>query len=271
MNKFIILIILAVLVFLMFSLSSKEEQLEVHFLDVGQGDAILIRTPQGQNILIDAGPDNLVLSELAKVLPWWDRKIDYVIISHYHADHYIGLVDILNKYQVGHILTTAHQPDDWFYDFYQGELFRHQLTETIVEAGEKFILADDLYWQVLLADSHHEDFNDSSLVTRFTYGQVDFLFMGDLPASGEEHILQQNLILESEFLKIGHHGSKYSSSQGFLQTVNPKVCIIQSGLDNKFGHPHAEAIQRMGQVGCQIRDTQNQGTISLFSDGKIIY
>ena len=133
------------------------------------------------------------------------------------------------------------------------------------------MLTDDLSWQVLSADDYHEDFNDNSLVIRLSYGQTDFLFTGDLPITGEEHILQQDFILQSEVLKVGHHGSRYSSGQEFLQAISPQICVIQSGLDNKFGHPHPEVVFKMEQLGCQIKDTQKDGVVSLFSDGSFIY
>lgn len=253
---------------LFFSLTKKETSLVVNFLDVGQGDAILIRTPQGQNILIDGGPDNILLSEVAKVLPWWERKIDYLIITHFHADHMMGFIEVLNKYEVDNILVTSHQPDDFLYNIWTKALGEHNLEPTIVEAGERLILEEDLYWQVLLADDYHEDHNDNSLVIRLSFKEIDFLFMGDLPTKQEGKILAHNFIIQSEVIKVGHHGSKYSSGPEFLNKVKPALCIIQSGLDNKFGHPHQEAVDRFNEIGCQIKDNQLAGTITVLSDGQ---
>lgn len=265
--KYIMAVALILLV-LIFSTYRKEDNLRVGFLDVGQGDAIIVRTPRGQNILIDGGPDNRLLSQLADFLPWWERKIDYLVISHYHADHLVGLIELLNKYKVEHILVTAHGPSpDFLYQTWQRALAEHKLTPSIVRAGQKFIISDDLYWQILSADSDHKDYNENSLVIRLTYGQVDFLLMGDLPAAGELKLLEQGWPLESEVLKVGHHGSKYSSSADFLQRVKPELCLIESGLDNKFGHPHRETMDRLAKVACQIFNTQN-GTIKVRSDGQ---
>ncbi len=113
--KIIIFLVLLVTLFLFFGLNKQNNFLQVYFLDVGQGDAILIRTPDNKNILIDGGPDNKLLGELGAVLPWWDRQIDYLIISHYHSDHITGLIELLNHYQVKEILTTAHQPTSAFF------------------------------------------------------------------------------------------------------------------------------------------------------------
>lgn len=269
--KIIFISIFLLLIFLLFNLSGDSDQLEVYFLDVGQGDAILIRTPQGQNILIDGGPDNILLYELSRVLPWWDRTIDYMIISHYHADHYMAFPEILNKYQVKNILVTAHQSDDLLYNVWQEYLIEKGISSQVVEVGEVFKINDNLSWQIITADSSHEDFNDNSLVVRLSYKEIDFLFTGDLPSTGEDKILELEFVLESEVLKVGHHGSRYSSGQEFLNQVRPSLCIIQSGQDNKFGHPHQEAIERMRLVGCQIKNTQDLGTISLKTDGYNIY
>jgi len=266
--KSIFLAVILSLGFLIYSLNFKAENLEVYFLDVGQGDAILIRTPEGQNIVIDGGPDNFLLYELGQSLPWWDRTIDYLVISHYHADHYMGFPELLKKYKVKNILVTAHEPDDLLYSVWQGVLAEYNLDPTIVEVGETFVVNDELSWQVLLADDSHEDFNDNSLVVRLSYNEVDFLFMGDLPISGEEKLLSLGFDLKSEVLKVGHHGSKYSSGEAFLAAVEPKICVIQAGIDNKFNHPHKEAIERLKQVNCQVENTQDKARFKIISDGK---
>ena len=237
-------------------------------MDVGQGDAILIRTPSGHNILIDGGSDNFLLHQVAQELPWWETKIDYLVITHYHADHMMGLMELLNKYQVKEILVTAHQPvEDLLFQEWQAALAKHNLKSSVVALGETWKLSDDLSWQVISADSHHEDYNDNSLVLKLNYKEVSILLTGDLPSTEEVNVLKNNFDLRSEILKVGHHGSKYSSAIEFLQAIQPEICIIQSGLDNRFGHPHQEALSRLGELDCQILDNQQQGTIRIFSDG----
>lgn len=271
MNKSIVFIIILIISLgLLFTLNSEDQSLEVHFLNVGQGDAILIRTPDQQNILIDGGEDNRLLSEIADVLPWWERTIDYVVITHYHADHLMGLMELLHKYKVKEVLVTNHQPDDFLYHTWLNASEDYNLEPTLVQAGEKFVLSDDLLFQILIADDYHEDYNDNSLVLRLSYKNIDYLFMGDLSTEGEAKLLNSDLILESEILKVGHHGSKYSSSLEFLQAVKPELCIIQSGQDNKFGHPHAVALSRLEAAGCNIRNTQSHGRISTFTNGLVV-
>ncbi len=263
MNKKLILIFILIILIILFFSIKPDNNLAVHFLDIGQGDAILIRTPDGQNILIDGGPDNLLLHQVAAYLPWWERTIDYVVISHYHADHMMGLPALLDKYEIKNILVTSHQPDDFLYKTWQEKLQANNLKPQIVNKGEKFIINNNLSWQVLSADSYHEDYNNNSLVIKLSHGNIDFLFTGDLATEGEEILLQTNFDLDSEILKIGHHGSKYSSSPEFLQAVNPEFCIIQYGDDNKFGHPHQETIERLQDINCQI-----ERWVSVFSDGQ---
>lgn len=265
--KYIVAIIFILLI-LFASTFNRKINLQIGFLDVGQGDAMIISTPQGQNILIDGGANNQVLSQVADFLPWWERKIDYLVVTHYHDDHVSGLIELLNKYKVEHILVTGHQPEaDFLYQLWQKALAEHKLQATVVQPGQKFIIADNLYWQILLADSNQKNYNDNSLVMRLTYGQTDFLFMGDLSSEGEEKLLGTGLPLDSEVLKVGHHGSKYSSSAEFLEAIKPELCVIESGVDNKFGHPHKETLDRLNKIGCQIADTQQNGTIIVLSDG----
>lgn len=262
MSKILIIVLLALLI-LYFSVVGQAEGLAVHFLDVGQGDAILISTPDNQQIVIDGGPDNLLLSQLAEKLPWWETKIDYLVITHWHDDHMMGFIELLNKYQVRQVLITSHQPKGHLlYQIFIDKLKQKNIDPHIVKAGESFVFTDDLYFQVLLADDYHEDFNDNSIVIKLIYQDTNLMLMGDLPIEGEEKLLASGFDLSAEYLKVGHHGSKYSSSLEFLRAVAPKICIIESGKNNKFGHPHQEALERLEAVDCQIENTQDLGTIS---------
>ena len=266
MNKTIITISFVILSILLFSILRDSNKLQLHFLNIGQGDAILIRTPEGQNILIDGGPDNKLLAEIGKVLPWGEREIDYLVISHYHADHMMGFIEVLNKYKVRNVLVGAHLPDDFLYRVWVDKLEEKNIKPTIVKAGEQFIVSEDLIWQIILADSYNKDYNENSVVMRLSYKDQDFLFTGDLGAEGEERILASGMDISAEYLKVGHHGSRYSSSEAFLQAVQPKICIISSGIDNTHGHPHKEAVERLKDAGCQIKDTQDLGLISFEID-----
>lgn len=264
MYKIFTLILFLSLLFCYLNFYKREN--EVHFLDIGQGDAILIELASGQNILIDGGPDNLLLARLGQYLPWWERQIDYLVISHFHADHMMGFLELLNKYKVKNILVSDHKPDDFLYKMWLEKVKENNINLSIVSAGEKFIVNKNVYWQVLSADSYHEDYNQNSVVIKMTINTDNFLLMGDLPSEGEERLLEGDFDLQAKYLKVGHHGSKYSSSAEFLQVVSPEFCIIQSGQDNKFGHPHQETIGRLKDINCEIVDNQYLGTISFEID-----
>ena len=254
--------ILLILILIIFFLSIGPSSAELVFFNVGQGDAALLRTADDKIVLFDGGPDNLILQGLGKYLPFYQRKIDYIIVSHYHDDHLTGLIELLNKYKIKNVLVTAHQPDDFLYQVWADKLLAKNIKPTVVKAGDSFVASDGLSWQVILADSEHEDYNENSLVIRLTYHNKSFLLTGDLGKVGEDKILSAGLAIDADYLKVGHHGSKYSSSAEFLEVVSPEICIIQSGKDNKFGHPHLETLKRLSAVGCQIMNTQDLGTIS---------
>jgi competence protein ComEC len=264
----IIFIVLVSLIFLWLSIDS-QSNFQACFLDVGQGDAELFRTTSGQNILVDGGADNKLLPMLGQCLPWWDRKIDYIFISHYHDDHYAGLVDLLDKYEVKNIITPAEKPDTALYSAWLYALYKYGLLEQTATTGQKYDFGQGIILEILKADDVvSKNANDDSLVLKIADQQVDYLLMGDLPGEQEEILLKQNNNLRSEVLKVGHHGSKYSSTDDFLQAVEPQLCIIEVGNDNKFGHPHQDALDRLQKNNCLIKETQDSGTIRVFSDGQ---
>ena len=149
MNKYIIIILLT-LSFLLFSLK-EENNLKVSFLDIGQGDSILVSV-NDLNILIDGGPNNLLLHELGEGLPWHERKIDYLVISHYHADHFVGFIELINKYEIGEVLVTDHRPDDFLYHVFMNKLKEYNYTVTVVNQGDRFQISEGVYFDIILAD-----------------------------------------------------------------------------------------------------------------------
>ncbi len=266
-KKLIIIFIFLGILFLSSTFLVAPEKLRVDFLDIGQGDAILLNLPQGTRILVDAGPDNLLINRLGDALPWWEQKIDYVIISHYHADHILGLIELVEKYKIGQVLSTAHQPDDFLYRVLVAKLKAKNIPLVFVQAGQILNFEKNISMQVISAERDNKDYNDNSLVVRFDYLQSSVLFTGDLTAEVEAKLSKSDLNLQSDLLKVAHHGSRYSSSEEFLDSVRPKFCVISVGDDNDFQHPHAETLTRLSQVQCQIYLTQDFGTLSWQSDG----
>ena len=257
--------------FLWWQLGQPSRYLQVSFLDVGQGDAILLRTPRGANILVDGGPDNSLLYQVAEHLPWWERTIDYLVITHWDDDHFVGAIQLLKKYQVKNILVSyLPSADGANYLAWQQALALEGISPQIVKKGERINIAGELTGQVLSADQSEElSSNAKSLVMRWSYGDIDFLLTGDLPAEQEAELLSSQLLLASEVLKVGHHGSKYSSTADFLDKVNPELCVIEVGKDNKFNHPSPETINRLEKVACDIRQSKDSGTITVWSDGRV--
>jgi len=253
--------------------SQKERQnLEVDFLDVGQGDAILIKTPYEQNILIDGGPSNKILSELGRNLAFFDKNLDLVILTHPHSDHVDGLIEVLRRYKVKKILITGvvHTSPD--YEAFLQEIDKQKI-ETEKAAGPKDIsLGNDLDLKILypfddISQKKFEDLNDSSIVAKLSYKQNSFLFTGDAGVIVEKDLIANKVDLQANVLKIGHHGSKYATSQEFLDMVKPQDAVISVGKNNDFGHPHLRTLDNLQKRQIEILRTDYLGTIALVSDG----
>jgi len=253
--------------------------LRVYFLDVGQGDAIYIRTPDEQDVLIDGGPDASVLSELGKVMPFWDREIDVMILTHPHSDHVAGLVEVLRRFEVKQIYYTGvlHTAPDYL--AWLEEIKTQKIPLNIVQDFFELKLSDSIKLQFLfpmnsLVNQKMTELNNSSIVTRLVDGETEFLFTGDAEVEVEEALVKKycapesDCLLASDVLKIGHHGSTSSSAEEFLRAVNPRYAVISVGKYNSFGHPHLRTLKRLERLGAQILRTDERRTISFATDGK---
>jgi competence protein ComEC len=270
----LILGIAAVIVaMLLFWLSYRApKNLEVDFLDVGQGDAILIKTPSGQNILIDGGPDKSVIKRLGENLSWWDKQIDLIILTHPHDDHVTGLIDVLKRYRVKKILYTGAIHDAPNYLTWLKLVRDKKVPLVIIDKTQTINLNEDAKMEILYPDEsllnkNLPDLNDSSIVVKLIYGQNKFLLTGDASDKVEKILLANSADLSADVLKVAHHGSGYSSSQEFLEKVKPLTAVIMVGKDNDFGHPNLRTIMRLKRIGAEIFRTDKNGTIRLFSDG----
>jgi len=246
------------------------EVLTVTFLDVGQGDASLIETPDGVQMLIDGGPDGTVLRRLAHELPLFDRTLDIILGTHPDKDHIGGLVDVLKRYQVGQIITTENTGETMVASSYQKGLVQEGALVTMARAGQVYQLGASTTLTILAPknDPVMLESNTASIVAKLSYGEIDFILTGDAPSSIEEYIVSiYGDALRTEVLKLGHHGSKTSSSEIFLDKVVPKFAVVSAGKDNSYGHPHKKVIDAVSARGIEIISTADSGSVTFITDG----
>lgn len=230
-----------------------DAKFHIYFFDVGQGDSIFIKTPLNHQILIDGGPDDSCLSRLSDVMPFFDKSIDMIVLTHPHADHIAGLIEAIKRYDVDYVLLTGVSFDDPYYK----EFLRHISDKTtrhprvfVAEAGTDFlfsdVLVDVIYPFKSISGEKFKNVNNSSTAIRVTYSGKSVLLTGDLESEIEKELVLSGENLNADILKAGHHGSKTASSLEFLKKVLPERVVISCGADNKFGHPHAETLRNFG-------------------------
>ncbi|MDP2631539.1 MAG: MBL fold metallo-hydrolase [Candidatus Uhrbacteria bacterium] len=254
------------------------DELAVWVFDIDQGDAIFIDAPNAQ-ILIDGGPNGDVVQKLSAVMPFWDRSIDVVVSTHPHADHVTGLIDVLERYDVGEVWSTGQDYETEVYSYFQsfdlppfqggieggsGEgLFR------LVSAGYQIDLGNGATLRVAWPESslNHqffEDPNDGSIVLMLEYGETSILLTGDIGIAQEQAILDS--MQDIDVLKVGHHGSIMSSEADFLEVIDPEYSIISVG-ENDYGHPSPIILDRFRSIGSQVLRTDLDGDVRVLSNG----
>lgn len=240
-------------------------EMQVHFIDVGQGDSILIESPSGKTMLIDGGVKGAGQQIVSYLKELEINKLDIVVATHPDADHIGGLIPVLDN-------MTIEQ----FYDsgkVHTSQTFVEMLTRIdeknipyhVPKIGDDIEFDKDVNVKVLNANDQATDNNDASIVLKMTYGNVSFLLTGDAGVALEKEMLQYDV--KATVLKAGHHGSNTSSSEEFIQAVKPEVTILSYGEDNKYGHPHAEIVDRLQAIGSKIYATADLGTITVSTDG----
>jgi len=275
-NKRIVWIILGVLVcfnlivwVVVYDLN-KPRLLEVSFFDVGQGDSIFIETPEKQQILIDGGPSSVILEKLAQEMPFYDKTIDLIILTHPEHDHMRGLLDVLERYEVENILWTGVIRDSNEWKEWMRLLDEEGAQIKIAEKGQRIMLSESVFIDILypfenLNNKEIKQTNDTSIVAYLSFNNTSFLFTGDISKKIEAKLIEQGS-LDSRVLKIAHHGSKTSSSQEFLESVSPEIAVIQVGK-NSYGHPYEEVLSRLKESDIDILRTDEKGDIKIASDG----
>lgn len=250
------------------------ELLKITFFDVGQGDAEFIETPDKKQILIDGGPGLSILEKLGKAMPFYDRYIDLIILTHPEYDHINGLIEIIKRYDIGAIITTGVINDTDQYKEWIRIIKEKEIPIYIAQAGGKLDLGNNIFMDILhpfenLAGKKVSNTNNSSIVNKLIYNDFEVLFTGDIEKSTENKLISAGINLNSDILKIAHHGSKTSTGEEFLRAVNALLAIIEVGKDNQYGHPHQEVLDRMKNLS--IFTTGADGNIKIFSDGEKFY
>jgi len=224
--------------------------------------------------LIDGGADNSVLSKLGEAMPFWDRSIDLVILTHPHADHLDGLVEVLKRYDVGTVLESGVNHNISEYAEWRELLKEKEVKVVIAKAGERVKISQKVYLDIL---TPFEDFvgksvkniHDAAIVSKLVFASTSVLFMADAERPLEYQLL--NFDIEADILKVGHHGSKTSSSESFLKAVSPEIAVISVGQKNRYGHPAQEVLDRLGAIGVKILRTDLEGDIAIESNGAVYW
>jgi competence protein ComEC len=253
-----------------------DNNLHVSFLDVGQGDAILIHKGN-QQVVVDGGPSpQSITLELGKKMPFWDRTIELVVLTHPHPDHVTGLVEVLNRYQVKQVLYPDLDSDSSTYK--EWLRLTKDIKSTIAQAGQEIDLGDGVVIEVLnpqtpLLSDTESDIDNNGVVSRISMEEVSFLLTADIMWEAEFELIAQRASLNSTVLKVAHHGSSASTTPEFLAVVNPRVAVISVGKDNPYGHPGDEVIARLEEnVGSEnIYRTDENGTIEFITDGERLW
>ncbi|MGO5074994.1 ComEC/Rec2 family competence protein [Clostridium sporogenes] len=250
--------------------SNKSNELKVHYIDVGQGDSILVQT-KDKNILIDSGTrkssDNLINYFKKQHI----KKLDYVIATHPHEDHIGGMPKVIDEFEIGNFYAPKKTANTKIFKDMILQLKKKNLKINVAKKGISLDLANDISLDFLApVKDNYENTNDYSAVIKITHGNTKFLFTGDAEKTSERDILNSNVDLSSNVLKVGHHGSHSSSSKEFLDKVNPKMAIISCGKNNDYGHPHKETMKELKKRNIEVYRTDIDGNILLTSDGENI-
>lgn len=252
---------------------SQPQFLEITFFDVGQGDATFIVTPKRHQILIDGGPDSSILEKLSREMPFWDRTIDLIILTHPHSDHLKGLIDVLERYRVENILWTGVDYDSQLCHEWQRAIKARGSKIYIARTGQR-IISSNVILKILHPFESFEgkeikDIDNTSISAKLVFKEKSFLFTGDAYQKIELALAKRfQDELKSDVLQVGHHGSRTSSAPDFIALVLPEIAVISAAKNNRYGHPHFETLDVLNKYGINIFRTDIDGNLKIKSDGK---
>lgn len=288
---YFLLLIIAITV--LFLLSFPDGKLHLYFCDVGQGDATLI-TKGNIQILVDGGPNDKVLACLSEHLPFWDRTIEVVVLSHPEFDHVTGLVSVLERYRVLQLVSNSLLADTGVFSKFRAEVIKNKIPVFSPKFGDKIKIANltikilypeerlgnKIVWvnqgnnnnggnkEILGTEIFAGNLNETAIVAELEYGDFKALFTGDAGVDQEAILLNQGFGESVNVLKVAHHGSQYSTAVSFLESIRPSLAVISVGANNKYGHPAPETLQRLKMIGAKIKRTDVDGEVEIVSDGK---
>ncbi len=271
----ILLLIFAVFLWhKIFVLDREEPLVEVNFLDVGQGDSILIEMPNSNQMIIDGGPSRGIASKIVGELPPFDRKIEMVVLTHPDKDHITGLFEVFEVFEVERVLIpkiVGGEEEKPLYLKFKKAVEEEKSEIIYAKEGQRISFPGEVYFLIFWPPEgfSSRELNDFSIVGKLIFGKVRFLFTGDISEKVEQELVKENFNLRSDILKISHHGSKYSSSTGFLKSVTPFLALISVGKNN-YGHPSKEALERLEKFGINFLRTDKEGDIKIITNGQDI-
>ncbi len=258
-----------------------DNKLHVVFCNVGQGDAILIKTPSNAHILVDGGPDKSVLSCLSNHMPFWERTLDVVFLTHPHADHFLGLMDVIDRYVALSFDTERLGNKAQSFKGFNKIIAEKKIPQRFVSEGDTYRLGDDVSLVVeapslafLQRSSPNGVIGESgelaSLILKLTYEDFDLILTGDAQMEALSEVVSQNHD-SIEVFQVSHHGSKTGLSKEIVDDIVPKLAVISVGAKNRYGHPNRKVLQMLVEKGIAVLRTDRQGDIEIVSDGKIFW
>ncbi|OGZ95410.1 MAG: hypothetical protein A2847_01470 [Candidatus Sungbacteria bacterium RIFCSPHIGHO2_01_FULL_50_25] len=274
--KKIILLVLAALVAIIWYgvfIYEKKRDPQIIFFDVGQGDAVFIELPNGNQMLVDGGPGDSVFAKLGREMPPWDRSIDVLVLTHPHADHLSGLIEVINRYHIGMIVDAGAEYASSEASEWRRTIEKNNIPVVPLLAGDRVVLGGEAFFDVFvpfknLSGSSPSNIHDASVAGRFSIKGASVLLMGDAEEKIEYRLVFFGYPLDADILKAGHHGSRTSTSEAFLRSVSPRAVVISSGRGNRYGHPHQEVIDRIHSYGATILRTDELGDIRMKFTGQ---
>lgn len=261
------LAILVTIVFIIIRFWPSQKPLVIAVLDIGQGDAIYLRAPNGTDMLVDSGRDRTIMSELGSVMEFGDRNIDIIEASNPDLDHIGGFPFVIDKYKIGEILSPGTMNNTQIYDTIEKKVAQNHIKVLLPKSSDKIILDKnhDVYYKILWPEGNVRDWesNAGSMVGLLVYDKHKILLTGDAPSEIEDILVKKypNELQNIDILKVGHHGSKTATGEKLLALSQPKVALISAGLHNKYGHPAPQTISRLKKYHIPYLVTATHGRI----------